>query len=102
MKTRTKFYIGQIVHHRRFGYRGVVADVDPEFNGSDSWYDSVARSRPPRNQPWYRVLVDGAEQETYVSEHHLEPDMQAQPVSNPSVLRYFHAYENGRYRVTTH
>jgi len=102
MNTRTKFYIGQIVQHRRFGYRGVVADVDPEFRGSDSWYESVARTRPARNQPWYRVMVDGAEQETYVAEHHLEPDMQAQPVSNPSVLQYFSTYEDGRYRLTTH
>ncbi len=102
MTSRAKFYIGQIVHHRRFGYRGVVADVDPEFSGNDSWYDSVARTRPPRNQPWYRVLVDGAEQETYVAERHLEPDCESQPISNPSVLRYFHTYENGRYRLTTH
>ena len=99
---RAKFYIGQIVCHRRFGYRGVVADVDPEFKGSETWYDSVARTRPPRDQPWYRVMVDGAEQETYVAERHLEPDMQAQPVSNPSVQQYFSTYENGRYRVLTH
>ena len=34
--------------------------VDGEFAGSDEWYEEVARSRPPKDQPWYHVLVDGA------------------------------------------
>lgn len=102
MAMQLKFYIGQIVQHRRFGYRGVVADVDPEFQGTDAWYDSVARSRPSRKQPWYRVLVDGADQETYVAELHLEPDIQAEPVCNPSVTAHFLSYENGRYRLAMH
>ena len=76
MTLSAKFNIGQIVHHARFDYRGVIIDVDPEFSGTDTWYDSVAKSRPPKDQPWYRVLVDGSECETYVAERHLEPDQQ--------------------------
>ena len=41
-----KFEVGQIVHHLNFGYRGVVFDVDPNFQGTDEWYEQVARSRP--------------------------------------------------------
>ena len=41
------FEIGQIVHHRLFDYRGVVLDVDPDFQGGEEWYLKMARSRPP-------------------------------------------------------
>ena len=33
-----KFSIGQLVHHRRFDYRGVIVDVDATFQGTESWY----------------------------------------------------------------
>jgi len=97
-----RFAVGQIVHHQRFDYRGVVVDVDPHFNGTEAWYDTVAKSRPPKDQPWYRVLVDGIEQETYVAERHLEEDPRTEPVSHPGVSRFFSHYENGRYVVPTH
>ena len=45
-----RFYVGQIVHHLRFDYRGVVFDVDPTFQGTDDWYEAVARSRPPKDR----------------------------------------------------
>ncbi len=32
---RAKFYVGQLVYHKRFDYRGVVVDVDPQFQGDD-------------------------------------------------------------------
>ena len=60
MMTKPKFFVGQIVYHNRFDYRGVVVDVDASFQGSEAWYDQVARSRPPKDKPWYRVLVDDA------------------------------------------
>ncbi len=68
MMAKPKFFVGQIVYHSRFDYRGVVVDVDGSFQGSEAWYEQVARSRPPKDQPWYRVLVDGGEHETYVAE----------------------------------
>lgn len=97
-----KFTVGQIVHHLRYDYRGVIVDVDAEFTGTEAWYDSVAKSRPPKDQPWYRVLVDGAEQETYVAERHLEEDGRREPVSHTALARYFARYENGRYLLSTH
>ena len=102
MAARAKFNIGQIVHHARFDYRGVIVDVDPQFSGSEEWYDSVAKSRPPKDQPWYRVLVDGAEYETYVAERHLERDPSCNPVSHPAVDEYFASYRDGHYLMQTH
>ena len=31
MTTKPKFFVGQIVHHNRFNYRGVVVDVDAAY-----------------------------------------------------------------------
>ena len=75
-----KFAIGSIVRHLRFDYRGVIYDVDPVFLGSDEWYEQVARSRPPKDKPWYKVLVDRGVHETYVAERHLERDDSGEPI----------------------
>ena len=97
-----KVFVGQIVYHSRFNYRGVVADVDPGFQGTDAWYEQVARSRPPKDQPWYRVLVDGGEYETYVAERHLEVAPDARPVTHPEVMTLFNGYKDGVYQQKRH
>lgn len=89
MSTSAKFAIGQLVHHCLFDYRGVVFDVDPVFQGSDEWYETVARSRPPKDRPWYHVLPDGEQHTTYVAERNLEEDTQVRPIRHPLVGRYF-------------
>lgn len=91
------FGAGQIVQHRRFGYRGVVIQADPGFRGTDEWYDRVAESRPPKDGPWYRVLVDSSPFETYVAERHLEADLQSRPVRHPLLRLHFDALLGGRY-----
>ena len=91
------FEIGQIVHHRLFGYRGVVLDVDADFQGSDEWYENMARSRPPKHQPWYHVLVDDSENNTYVAERNLEPASDLGPVRHHLLEQGLMRYDNGRY-----
>jgi heat shock protein HspQ len=95
--TRARFAVGDLVHHRMFGYRGVVFDVDPTFAGADEWYERVARSRPPKDAPWYHVLVSEAAHTTYVAERNLEPDALGEPAVHPWLERLFDAFENGRY-----
>ena len=80
---RNKFHTGQVVHHALFDYHGVVVDVDQTFQLSEEWYEEVARSRPPKDQPWYHILVHGTHQTTYVAERNLEPG----PVGNASSIR---------------
>lgn len=92
-----KFSPGQIVHHKRFDYRGVIVDVDPVFQGSEEWYEHVARSRPPKDEPWYHVLVHGNEVETYVAERNLEEDNSGQPIDHPYLLQFFSELQDGRY-----
>lgn len=100
MNQTARFFIGQIVRHRKFEYRGVVVDADPEFMQSEEWYAEIARSRPPRDQPWYRVLVDGSSDETYVAEHHLEAAGDPSPIEHPALAEYFTRHEDGRYQGT--
>ena len=42
-----QFSIGQLVHHKLFGYRGVIRGIDADFKGSAEWYDHVARTHHP-------------------------------------------------------
>ncbi len=91
------FAIGQLVHHRLFNYRGVIIDVDPCFMLSDEWYQEVAKSRPPKDQPWYRVLVHNAVHETYVAESNLMPEADEGPVNHPEIPLYFDDFQDGRY-----
>ena len=37
---KAKFSIGDIVKHKHFDFRGVIYDVDFEFNNSEEWYQS--------------------------------------------------------------
>ncbi len=92
-----KFSIGDVVHHKLFDYRGVVIDADPEFQLSDEWYETVARSRPPKDQPWYHILVHGATHTTYVAERNLEPDQSGEAIQHPLVDQYFTRFSEGKY-----
>ena len=92
-----RFSTGELVHHELFAYRGVVIGVDPQFAGSDEWYETVARSRPPKDRPWYHVLPDGASHQTYVAERNLQPDHTGQAIENPLVAAYFTHFVGGRY-----
>ena len=94
-----KFFLGQVVRHRLFNYRGVIFDVDPVFSGSEDWYQQVARSRPPKDQPWYHVLVSGADHTTYVAERNLDADPSGLPVEHPELEQFFSGFDSGRYTL---
>jgi len=95
--TRTNFTVGQLVHHKLFDYRGVIVDLDRDFQGSEEWYDAVAQTRPPKDKPWYHVLVHGQTHSTYVAERNLEPDDNVEPVDHPMIEHFFTRFENGVY-----
>lgn len=97
MSEAAKFSVGQLVHHRLFDYRGLIFDLDSEYQGSDEWYEQVARSRPPKDEPWYRVLVHGAEHDTYVAEQNLEPDDSGKPIVHPALTELFDEPRAGTY-----
>ncbi|MGN7612663.1 heat shock protein HspQ [Magnetococcales bacterium HHB-1] len=100
----TLFFIGQVVQHRLYNYRGVIVDVDPFFQQSEQWYDEVAQSRPQKDQPWYHILVDQTEKETYVAEENLLADHWKEPIEHSLVQHFFDTFSDGIYfcRSITH
>ena len=92
-----KFAIGQTILHRLFEYRGVVFDVDANFNGDEEWYESVALSRPPKDAPWYHILPDGAEHTTYVAERNLEDDLSNDAIEHPLLEILFDSSDDEGY-----
>ena len=99
MDTICKFTVGQIVHHVLFNYRGVIVDIDSNFQGTETWYREVAKSSPPKNKPWYHVLVDKSYSITYVAERNLEEEISKEPIEHPLIKEYFKEFENGSYKV---
>ena len=86
-----RFRLGQLVKHKRYGYRGVVVDYDPVCKAPDEWYYSN-QTQPDRNQPWYHVLVDGSSTNTYAAQTSLEADGSITPVRHPLVDVFFTAF----------
>ena len=91
------FVPGQLVRHRRYGYRGVVVDADDERQADDEWYESN-QTQPPRDQPWYRVLKDGSDKITYVAQTNLSPEPSGRQVEHPLVAYFFDGFEDGAYQ----
>ena len=99
MDTNCKYSVGQIIHHLRFDYRGVIVDVDATFQGTEEWYLEMAKSKPPQDKPWYHVLVDQSLTMTYVAERNLEEDPSPKPITHPLVDQYFNRFEKGSYQI---
>ncbi|MFQ5984489.1 MAG: heat shock protein HspQ [Alphaproteobacteria bacterium] len=97
MQAKAKLRVGQVIQHKLFDYRGVIVDVDPTFQRSEEWYEAMARTRPPKDKPWYHVLVHDAVHMTYVAERNLEPDETGEPVNHPALDEFFDAFRDGAY-----
>ena len=104
MIRNAKYQIGQVVRHRIFPFRGVIFDVDPVFNNTEEWYQSIPEDiRPRKNQPFYHLLAENEETEyiAYVSEQNLLPDDVGGPVRHPQVDEIFELDSEGKYRPRT-
>lgn len=97
MENKPEFRIGQIIRHNRFHYRGVIFDIDPYFKLSDEWYDTVALSHPPKDQPWYHIMVDKGTHTTYVAERHLKQTTHLEQIEHPMLGSFFKEFINGCY-----
>jgi heat shock protein HspQ len=103
MKERSaKFAIGQVVRHRVFPFRGLIFDVDPEFDNTEEWWLSIPEEvRPRKDQPFYHLFAENAESEyiAYVSEQNLLPDNSGEPLRNPMIGEMFVQDQRGSYRT---
>jgi len=96
LRQTSKFHVGQLVAHRRLGYRAVVVDVDPVYRTNDAWCESEY-DLSARYQPWYRILQDGAAHETYLPERSLRRDGDGRRIRHPLVWLYFSEFRDGAY-----
>ena len=78
----------------------MICRFDPDFRLSPEWYEQVARSRPPKDKPWYHVLVHDSDGVTYVAERNLAPSDVTEPIRHPLLERYFDVFHEGRYQRT--
>src|SRR3954452_839691 len=92
-KTRTtKFQISTIVRPRLFSFRGVIFDIDPEFNNTEEWWLSIPEDvRPHKTQPFYLRLAENSDSEyvAYVSEQILWRDYSGEPIRHSQVAEIF-------------
>jgi heat shock protein HspQ len=99
---QAKFMVGQVVRHRIYPFRGVIFDIDPEFDNTEEWWLSIPEDiRPDKQQPYYHLLAENEETEyiAYVSEQNLLPDETGQPLRHPQITELFVEDTDGRYRA---
>ncbi len=96
VEAEPRFEPGQLVVHRRYGYRGVVVAFDVTCEAEDDWY-LTNQTQPSRDQPWYHVLVHDSEQITYAAQTSLQADDSDQQISHPLVEHFFSSFSDGHY-----
>jgi len=99
---KTQFAIGQVVRHRVYPFRGVIVDVDPEFNNAEEWWQSIPEEvRPRKDQPYYHLLAENEDTTyvAYVSEQNLLVDKSGQPVNHPQVAQVFGEFLGDSYAI---
>lgn len=97
-----KYSVGDVVKHRIHPFRGIVFDIDPVFNNTEEWWQSIPPDvRPRKDQPFYHLLAENAQTEyiAYVSEQNLLPDTSGKPLRHPQVSELFKRGTNGSYRA---
>ena len=98
----TNFSIGQVVKHKFLDFRGVIFDVDPEFNNTEEWYQSIpSQIRPSKDQPFYHVFAENDDvfYTAYVSQQNLLIDESNEPVAHPDVTANFGPFNCKVYEV---
>ena len=95
-----KYHLGQVVRHKKHPFRGVVFDVDPEFNNSDEWYENLPEDgRPSKEQPFYHLLAENENTfyVAYVSEQNLLADDSGAPIKHPLINEIFSGKKGSSY-----
>lgn len=91
------FNLGDIIIHREQNFRGVIVDVDADYQGTDDWYDQFTTNEPSKSAPWYHILVDEEGSMAYVSEQNIYVDSSNEEIEHPMVDDIFEDYDAGHY-----
>ena len=96
------FCICDIVRHKHYPFRGVIVDVDPEFDNTEEWYAAIPEDvRPVREQPFYHLLAENSDSfySAYVSQQNLTSDDENGPIGHPDIDEVFDVMTDGRYKL---
>ena len=99
---RAQFSIGDVVRHRIFDFRGVVFDIDPVFDNSEEWYQSIPEEvRPAKDQPFYHLFAENGDSSyvAYVSQQNLLSDTEEGPVNHPAIKDIFSSWTGDKYEL---
>lgn len=97
-----KYRIGQVIKHKRWGYRGVIIGWDETARAPKHWFDA---NHPPdkphwQTQPNYAILVDTRDrltpQMTYVPEENFEI-LSNVKILHPAIDEYFESFDGAQY-----
>ena len=95
-----KYRIGQVIKHKKYGYRGVIIGWDKTTKAPDFWIYANHLKPDWRHQPNYSVLVDVNDrsdvQTTYVVEENLEIISGSQ-VEHPEIDDFFSHFDGAQY-----
>ena len=100
LNRKAKFSIGEVVKHRIHPFRGVIFDVDPTFDNTEEWWNSIPENhRPKKDQPFYHLLAenDDVTYEAYVSEQNLLVDDSEEPIKHPLINEIFSGKKGSSY-----
>ncbi len=96
MPLRPYFKPGQLIRHKRYGYRGVVVDIDRQCETKLNWPEP-SKNQMDRHQPWYHILVNDSDISAYAAQSNLGPDVSGAKINHPLIPMYFNSFQNGRY-----
>ena len=117
-----QFNIGDVVTHVDRDYRGVIIDVDANFQGDevllkeiasqmekietidfeenkDPMSDNIEPSPVDKEQPWYMILIDEQDVAAYMPENQLLKETDPSEIFNPLLDTIFHHNQNGDYQI---
>ena len=86
--------------HKFLPFRGVIYDVDPMFNNTEEWYQSIPKDfRPKKNQPFYHLFAENGQifYNAYVSEQNLLIDESNLKSNHPDVDIFFNVFDGEKY-----
>ena len=94
-----KFGIGAIVKHRVYPFRGVVVDVDPEFDNTDEWYESIPAELRGQGAAFLPFACRKFRQLLYrlCQPAKPAPDGENGPIGHPDVDEMFDGLDGERY-----
>lgn len=73
-----------------------MVDRNESCQADDKWY-SKNQTQPDRDQPWYHVLVDGTNINTYAASENLIADSSMLPIGHPLLPHFFSEFKDGIY-----